>query len=53
MSPSSSITDIAIFDRTVMHEVKTHLQTADDEDMIKRIRITPRDGGLNQLVSTP
>lgn len=43
--------DSVIFDRTVMHEVKIHLQNADDEDMIKGMRITLGDGGLNQLVS--
>lgn len=34
-----------------MHEVRTCLQTADDEDVIKGIKITLGDGGLNQLVS--
>lgn len=30
-----------------MHEVKALLQTADDEDMIKGIKITAGGGGLN------
>lgn len=37
----------------MMHEVKAHLQTADDEDTIKEIKITLGDGGFNQLVSIP
>lgn len=53
MPPSICITDGVVFDRTMMPEVKIDLQTADDEDVIKEIRITLRDSGLNQLVSIP
>lgn len=53
MPLSISITDGVVSDRTMMCEVKIRLQTADDEDVIKEIRITLGDSGLNQLVSIP
>lgn len=53
MPPSISVADGMVFDRTMMPEVKIDLQTADDEAMIKEIRIALGDSGLNQFVSIP